>query len=98
MRRRLHLKKEFLKKEWAFFVTQVHSLNVSHSESSITKIGRFLDGTLNKLLWGGAGQEQATLAGIWLLYTVSYMCALTWQASLAGSCNMGYSPVLLFVL
>lgn len=44
---------------------QAHSINVSRSESSITKIGRFLDGTLNKLLWG-AGQEQGAGAGVYI--------------------------------
>mmetsp|Transcript_17890 Transcript_17890/g.46817 ORF Transcript_17890/g.46817 Transcript_17890/m.46817 type:complete len:1287 (+) Transcript_17890:1468-5328(+) len=37
-----------------------HSINVSRSESSITKIGRFLDGKLNKLLWGAHEQGAST--------------------------------------
>lgn len=42
---------------------QAHAINVGRAESSITKIGRFLDGTLTKLLWGSEPSGSSNTAG-----------------------------------
>ncbi|GIM04732.1 hypothetical protein Vretimale_9230 [Volvox reticuliferus] len=44
---------------------QANSINLHHQrpESTITKVGRFLDGTINKLLWGGEQIDGGTPAG-----------------------------------
>lgn len=52
-----------------FCTLQAHNINIGRHESSITKIGRFLDGTLTKLLWGseasGQGNSGAGTCGGW---------------------------------